>query len=106
MMYVILGLGLFFIGMAFVLTEKNAKYLLAGYNTMTEKERRKFDISGYVPYFRKFHIFLGISLALIGMPVAYIYGDDAGGIFLTAYTLLGYTFFIVTSRKFSRKRSK
>jgi hypothetical protein len=56
---------------------------------MTEKEREKFDISGYVPYFRKFHIFPGISPALIGITLSSIYGTDAGGIFLTAYTLLG-----------------
>jgi len=105
MVYVILGLGIFFIIIGFVLTQNNAKYLLAGYNTMTEKEREKFDISGYVPYFRKFHIFLGGSFTIIGIPLAYSFGDDAGGVFLAVYPILGYTFFLITSRKFIRKKS-
>lgn len=105
-MFVILGMGIFFVALAFILSENNARYLLSGYNTMSEEERRKFDISGYIPYFKKFHLFLGVSLALMGMPISYIYGDDAGGIFLAAYTLLGYTFFIVSSRKFMSGKRK
>jgi hypothetical protein len=103
MMYVILGIGIFIGAIGFILTENNAKYLLSGYNTMTQKEREKFDIRCYVPWFRKFHIFLGISLSLIGMPLAYIYGSDVAGAFLTIYPLLAYTYFIIESRKYIRK---
>ena len=34
-----------FIGVAYGVNEKNAKLLLAGYNTMSEQERKNFDLS-------------------------------------------------------------
>ncbi|HBK84391.1 MAG TPA: hypothetical protein DDZ41_12505, partial [Flavobacterium sp.] len=44
-------LSLVFIGIAFLVTENNAKYLLSGFNTMSEDERQKFDIKSYIAYF-------------------------------------------------------
>ena len=63
----ILILSSIFIAIAFIVNENNAKYLLSGYNTMSEEERMKFDIKSYIPFFRNFHIFLGISLLIISL---------------------------------------
>ena len=41
MIYVIIGMSVLFVAIGFLVTERNAKYLLAGYNTMSEEERKK-----------------------------------------------------------------
>jgi hypothetical protein len=56
----IISLVLFSLG--FIVTPGNAKYLLSGYNMMSEADRAKMDIVSYVKFFNRFHIFLGISV--------------------------------------------
>jgi hypothetical protein len=43
---------------------------------MSEQERQKFDIKSYIAYFKKFHIFLGISLFIIGSILYYFINPD------------------------------
>ncbi|TRX04596.1 DUF3784 domain-containing protein [Flavobacterium gawalongense] len=97
MMYVLIGMSLLFVTIGFIVTENNAKYLLSGYNTMSEEERKKVDIKAYIPYFRKFHIFLGVSFFLFGTLLTYLIHENAGGIFLGVYPILAYIYFIWTS---------
>ena len=110
MIYVLLGMGFLFVLMGLLVTENNAKYLLAGYNTMSKEDRNKVDIKAYIPYFRKFHLVLGISLFLLGSAFTYLISETAGGIFLTVYPLLAYLYFFVTGRRYwkevSPKKSK
>ena len=101
MIYVILGLSILFIVIGFIVTENNAKYVLSGYNTMSEEERKKVDIKAYIPYFRKFHIFLGISLTVIGSILFYFFNPDWSGVFLGIYPILAYTVFIWKGLQFS-----
>lgn len=110
MIYVLIGMSLLFVAIGFVVTEKNAKFLLSGYNTMSEVERNKVDIKKYIPYFRKFHIFLGISFLTIGTFLNYFINENVSGIFLTVYPIIAYIFFISTTTKYfngvSLKRNK
>lgn len=99
MMFTIIFLSLLFIGIAFLLTEKNARYLLSGYNTLPEKERNKVDIKSYIPFFRKFHLFLGLSLLVAGLILNQL-SPNAGGVFLALYPIAAYIFFIWKSREF------
>lgn len=95
-------LSLIFIGIAFLVTENNAKYLLSGYNTMSEQERQKFDIKSYIAYFKKFHIFLGISVFIIGSILYYFINPDWSGIFMGTYPILAYVYFIWKGNQFSK----
>lgn len=101
MIYVILFLSLLFIGTGFILTEKNAPYLLSGYNTMSKEEQAKFDLESYVPHFRKFHLFLGISFGVIGLALHYFIGENASGIFLGIYPILAYIYFIWSTKHYN-----
>ena len=67
MLVAIIIISSLFTGIAFIVTESNAKYLLSGYNTMSEKERENFDIKSFVPYFRKFHLVLGSLLFVFSL---------------------------------------
>jgi Kef-type K+ transport system membrane component KefB len=110
MIIILIGMSLFFVAIGFIVTENNAEYLLAGYNTMSEEERKKFDIKNYIPHFRRFHLFLGISFLVIGLLLHYLIGQEVSGIFLAAYPILAYIYFIGSSHKFSKngnsKRNK
>ena len=99
MIYVLLGISLLFVGIGLIVTENNAKYLLSGYNTMSEEDQKKVDIKAYIPNFRKFHLFLGASLFLLGAAFTYLISEVAGGIFLTIYPLIAYIYFFITGRK-------
>src|SRR5690606_31704301 len=95
-----IGMSLLFVAIGLALTENNTKYLLSGYNTMREEDRKKVDIKAYVPFFRKFHIFLGTTLLLLGSALTYLIGEGAGGVFLSIYPILGYIYFIIAGRKY------
>ena len=100
MLYIIIGTGLLFIAMAFLITENNSKYLLSGYNTLSESERTKVDIKSYIPYFKKFHLYLGISFIVIGLLLHYAVGESASGIFIGVYPILAYIYFMRESNKY------
>lgn len=95
-------MSLLFVVIGFIVKEKNAKYLLSGYNTMNEEDRKKVDIKAYIPYFRNFHIFLGISFLVLGTFLTYFVSENAGGIFLAVYPIIAYIYFIATSSKYSK----
>lgn len=94
MIYILTGMALLFIATGWVVTEKNAKYILAGYNTMSEEERRRIDLRAYLSYFRRFHLFLGISFLIIGLLLYYLISEAAASIFLGIYPILAYIYFI------------
>lgn len=106
MITLILILSSIFIVIAFIVNENNAKYLLSGYNTMSEEERMKFDIKSYIPFFRNFHIFLGLSLLIISLILLYFVNPNWSGIFLVAYPLLAYMYFIWKGMHFLRNKTQ
>jgi hypothetical protein len=88
-----------FIAFAFMLTKGNAKYLLSGYNTMSESERAKVDLEGYLRWFKRFHIFLGLSTLAICLLSQRLLPDKTE-VFMIIYVILCYAFFIVRSDGF------
>ncbi len=103
MIYIILFLSLLFIGVALILTEKNAPYLLSGYNMMSKEEQGKFDLKNYLAYFKKFHWFLGTSFAVIGLVLTYFISENAGGIFLGVYPIIAYIYFAWQTRNYGER---
>ncbi|WP_157359389.1 DUF3784 domain-containing protein [Wenyingzhuangia fucanilytica] len=100
MIYVFTGMSLLFIAIGFLVTENNAKYLLSGYNTMNENERKKVNLKTYIPYFKKFHITLGISFFVLGYLIN-LFNKNVAGMFLAIYPVLAYVYFVITSSKYS-----
>ena len=93
----ILSLVLFSLG--FIVTPSNAKYLLSGYNMMSEADRAKMDIVSYVKFFNRFHIFLGISV-LAGVLVLNIFSTNWATVFMIMYPLLGYVYMIAVGNRY------
>lgn len=102
MIYVLLGMSLLFVAIGYIVRESNAEQLLSGYNTLSEEDKKKVDIKAYIPYFRRFHIFLGISFFVFGSILTYLVNETAGGIFLGVYPIVAYIYFIWTGSRYSK----
>lgn len=95
-----------FIGISFLINQNNAKNLLSGYNTMNDLERQNFDIETYIPYFKKFNLFLGLSLFTFSILILYFVNPDWSGIFMGTYPIICYTYFIWKSNQFYLQKTK
>lgn len=95
-------MSLLFIVIGFIVTENNAKSLLSGYNTMSEEDRKLFDLKSYILYFKNFHIFLGLSFLVFGTFFAYFINENIAGFFLAVYPILAYIYFIWSGVKYSK----
>tara|TARA_Y100000389_G_scaffold136127_1_gene133665 strand:- start:482 stop:793 length:312 start_codon:yes stop_codon:yes gene_type:complete len=62
---VVVFTGLLLIIISKVINKENAKILLSGYNTMSESKREKFDIDGYLKFFKPFFYKWGTYSMLI-----------------------------------------
>ena len=54
-----------FIAVANITNENNADMLLAGYNTMSKKEKESFDLKNYLIFFKNFFIKLTLYSTII-----------------------------------------
>ena len=83
----------------FGINKKNANYLLAGYNTMSDQQKEKFDIESYLEFFKRF--FKKLSLF---PPVTYIlvsmFLTDANMILV--WSFLQFTPFFIFYRRSSK----
>ena len=47
----VLSITILLISCGYIINETNANYLLAGYNTMSKKEKENFDLKKYLKFF-------------------------------------------------------
>ncbi len=93
-----------FIGIPLIVTERNAKYLISGYNTMSEKEREQFDLKGYLPFMKKVLIPLGV-VVLVQALVFQLMGKMHFAIFGMLLLLLTIVpIFVIKSQKFDHNK--
>ncbi|CAG5012707.1 hypothetical protein DYBT9275_05231 [Dyadobacter sp. CECT 9275] len=105
MLYIAAFLSVIFISVGFIITPKNARYILSGYNTMSETERAKVDITFYLRLFRRFHIFLGISLFAVTAALTVI-NNNIASMFMVTYPVLAYIYLVVKSKVLYAGRNK
>jgi hypothetical protein len=64
-------MSLLYLLIGFGINKDNAKYLLAGYNTMNQEEQDKFDIDEYLnflkPFFKKLALYPPITYAFCSL---------------------------------------
>lgn len=94
MLWIALFLSVVFGSIGFIVNRDNARYILSGYNTMSEADRRAIDMEAYLRFFRRFHVFLGLSL-LVGTGLLSLIDANWASMFMTIYPLAAYLFFIV-----------
>ena len=92
-------LSLIFGSVGFIVTKNNAKYILSGYNTMSEADRAKVDIDGYLSFFKRFHVFLGVSL-FTGTTLISFLNNNWASAFMIMYPLFAYLHLIIRGNLF------
>ena len=100
MVTAILIIGIIFICIGFILTKDNAPQILAGYNRMNKAQQSKFNLDAFVPYFKKFHLYLGISFIILGLLISYFLTKGVFSTFVIAYPILAYIYLFWYSRRF------
>ena len=100
---VIVFTGLLFIIISKAINRENSKMLLAGYNTMSESEREKFDIDGYLKFFKPFFFKLGTYSTLIYFITLFIFNLDLSGIAYTISILIPLPYLIIKGNRFYKK---
>ena len=69
LIFTIIFMSLTYLFIGFGINKVNAEYLLAGYNTMTPKQRQKFNIEKYLdffnPFFKKLCLYPPLSFGLM-----------------------------------------
>ena len=88
---IILGTILFvdivFVALALGINKNNAKYLLAGYNTMSKDDREKFDIDDFLIFFKNFFLQISIYSTLIFFVLLILFDS--------VVSIIGYTMSII-----------
>ena len=99
---VIIFIGLLMIGLGFLL--KKSPDMIAGYNTMSRKKKKKVDIAGLSTFMRNALITIGISIIagyyffkLIGLPLI-------AECFLFVSIFFGFAFMLIKSRKYDQNK--
>lgn len=100
MVFVVVGMGIMFIGLGFILNANNAQYLLSGYNTMSKEEQAKFPLELFLKRFKKFHIIFGITYSISGLFFSWL-SEDLLGYHLGITPILGYLFFFIQNKELS-----
>ena len=95
--------GLFLIGVGYAV--KAYPDLIAGYNTMSEKEKKKVDIVGLSTMMKKNLIVQGVIIIALSVLFKFFRVNVMFPIFLiTVVVLIGCGVLIVTSRKYYNKK--
>lgn len=93
-----------FICAAFIVNENNADMLLAGYNTMSKKEKESFDLKKYLVFFKKFFIKLAIYTSLIFLTFYIVFDETTAFIAYFISVLLPMPYVIYKGYKFKIKK--
>ena len=92
--------SLIYLSLGIFINSENARYLLAGYNTMSDVERSKFDIDSYLYFFKRFFKGLAVSLLLIWILLDIFVGLGAGIVVWILVQIPAYSYFVFRSVRF------
>ena len=93
-------MSLIYLSLGIFINSENARYLLAGYNTMSDVERSKFDIDSYLYFFKRFFKGLAVSLLLIWILLDIFVGLGAGIVVWILVQIPAYSYFVFRSVRF------
>ena len=83
----------------YIVNEKNADVLLAGYNTMSEDEKNRFDLINYLKFFRKFMLYVSVYTAIIYFISTIFFNIETSAIIYAIAVCIPWPYFIIISNK-------
>ncbi len=99
---IVFFVDIIFIAIAYLINKDNAKYLVAGYNTMSIKERDKFDLDNFLIFWKNFFVNLTIASTLIYVISFFIFNDITATLIWSVALMLPWPIFIYKAQKFLR----
>ena len=102
MILALIFVNIIFIAIAKYINTENAKFFLAGYNTMSDKERDNFDLVNYLKFFKSFFIKLTFYSTLIFAVTYFAYSEEVATIAWCISLTIPWPFFIIKSQKYSK----
>ena len=100
LIFTIIFLSLIFLGIAFGINKKNAKYLLAGYNTMSAKEQENFNLDGFLIFFKKYWLQVALYSTLIFLILLLFINPEVAIIGYTLAVIIPIPYLIKAGNKF------
>lgn len=98
--WVVLFVDVIFIGVAYLVNKDNAKYLMAGYNTMSKEERKKIDLVNLLIFWKKFFVILAFASTLIFIISYLIFSEVMTTVIWTVCLIIPWPIFIYRLQKF------
>ena len=99
----VLFVNIVYVSLALCINKNNAKYLLAGYNTMSTEQREKFDIDGFLIFFKKFFLQVSFYSTLIFIILLFLVNPKTAIIGYTLSLILPMPILIIMGNQFSHK---
>lgn len=93
-----------FIICAYMINEKNADMLLAGYNTMSKKEKESFDLKNYLIFFKNFFIKLTLYSTIIFLMLFVAFDEITAFIGYLVSVLVPLPYMVYKGNKFKIKK--
>ena len=100
----VIGTGLVYIFALNFVNENNAKTWLSGYNTMSKADQEKFDLKGYLRFFKSFLYNLGVYGTLIYFVLLFMIDEQYAIWVWIAIQLLPLPFLIHKGNQFKNKK--
>ena len=97
MFYIVLFVSFLLAFCGYIVNENNADLLLAGYNTMSEDEKSKFDLVNYLKFFRTFMINVAIYSAIIYFLSTFFFSEDVSAIIYAVSLSVPWPYFLIIS---------
>jgi len=85
------------------INKENSKYLLSGYNTMSDDERKKFDIEGYLIIFKPFFKNQALYSLIVFQLFDFLYDNKISLIIWSICISTTPLYLIIKSRQFQKK---
>ena len=95
-----IAMSLAYLSLGIFINKENARYLLAGYNTMSEEDRSKFDIDSYLHFFKTFFIRLAGFLLFTWILLDIFVGTGLGIVIWILGQIPPYIYFVYRSVRF------
>ena len=83
--------------------KENSKYLLSGYNKMSDEKRKKFDIEGYLKLFKPFFKQQALYSFFIFQIINFLYDTKVSLVVWSIYISIAPFYLAIKSRQFQKK---
>jgi hypothetical protein len=91
---------LLYFAIGLLINKSNARYLLAGYNTMSDEQRNKFPIDAYLIFFKRFFIRMSFFTLFSAIFFYFVLGEKDGIMLWAIFQIIPHIYFVFQSLKY------